>query len=109
MKVYMKSEMPYRGVQTPLRRQICRDLFRSHPLPDKQAWLDAVLDLWRNASYREERYVAIELAAAKAYRPFRTLDTLPLFEEMIRHRCLVGLRRRHSRPPYPRASGKVPR
>ena len=83
MKAYMKSEMPYRGVQTPMRRQICRDLFRSHPISDKQAWLNAVLDLWRNASYREERYVSIELAAAKAYKPFRTLDTLSLFEEMI--------------------------
>ena len=83
MKSYMKSEMPYRGVQTPLRRQICRDLFRRHPLPDKQAWLDAVLDLWRNARYREERYASIELAGAKAYKPFRTLDTLPLYEEMV--------------------------
>ena len=109
MKAYMKSEMPYRGIQTPLRRQICRDLFRRHPLPDKQAWLDAVIDLWRNASYREERYVSIELAAAKAYRHFRTLDTLPLFEEMVVTGALVGLRGRHSRPSSSRATGEVSR
>ena len=83
MKRYMKSEMPYRGVQTPLLRRICKDLFRRHSIDDKGAWRDAVLDLWRNAGYREERYAAPELAGAKPYAPFRTLDTLPLWEELV--------------------------
>ena len=83
MKRYMKSEMPYRGVQTPLLRRLCKDVFRRHPFRDKEDWLAAVLDLWRNASYREERYAAMELAGAKRYEPFRTLDTRSLCEEMI--------------------------
>ena len=83
MKRYMKSEMPYRGVQTPLLRRICKDLFRKHPIEDKDVWHTAILDLWRNAAYREERYAALELAGAKPYKPFRTLDTLPLFEELV--------------------------
>ncbi len=83
MKRYMKSEMPYRGVQTPLLRRLCRGLFRRHPIQDKVEWQAAVLDLWRNAQYREERYAAQELAGAKRYDAFRTLDTLTLFEELV--------------------------
>ena len=83
MKRYMKSEMPYRGVQTPMLRRICKDLFRKHPIDDKGVWQDAILELWRNADYREERYAALELAGARPYAIFRTLDTLPLFEELV--------------------------
>ena len=83
MRRYMKSEMPYRGVQTPHLRRICKDIFKRHPIEDKGTWLCAILDLWRNAAYREERYAALELAGAKSYEPFRTLDTLPLFEELV--------------------------
>ena len=83
MRRYMKSEMPYRGVQTPMLRRICKDLFRKHPIQEKHTWRDTILDLWRNAAYREERYAALELAGAKPYEPFRTLDTLPLFEELV--------------------------
>ena len=66
MRAYMKSEMPYRGVQKPARSKICRAAFRRHPIADKDAWRDTVLDLWRNAAYREERYAALDLAGAKA-------------------------------------------
>ena len=83
MRRYMKSAMPYRGVQTPQLRRLCKDLFRKHPIDDKGIWQNAVLDLWRNADYREERYSALELAGARAYAPFRTLDTLPLWEELV--------------------------
>ena len=79
----MKSEMPYRGVQTPLLRRLCKDLFRKHPIYERSVWQDAVLDLWRNAAYREERYAALGLAGARAYAPFRTLDTLSLWEELV--------------------------
>ena len=83
MRAYMKSEMPYHGVQKPARTKICRAAFRRHPIADKDAWRDTVLDLWRNAAYREERYAALDLAGAKKYLEFRTFDTLPMFEEMV--------------------------
>ena len=83
MRAYMKSDMPYRGVQKPARIKICRAAFRRHPIPSKDAWLDVVLDLWRNAEYREERYSALDLAGAKQYLEFRVFDTLPMFEEMV--------------------------
>jgi 3-methyladenine DNA glycosylase AlkD len=83
MQAYMKSAMPYLGVQTPDHRRICRDVFRAHPLDSFETWRDSILTLWRNAEYREERYAAIALAAFPAYRDFRTLRALPLYKEMI--------------------------
>ncbi len=83
MRAYMKSEMPYRGVQKPQRRRIFRDLFQRHPIREKAPWREAVLDLWRNAAYREERYAALDLAGARQYSAFRTFDTLPMLEEMV--------------------------
>ncbi|MXX66322.1 MAG: DNA alkylation repair protein [Chloroflexi bacterium] len=83
MRRYMKSEMPYRGIQTPLRRRLCRDVFQAHPIEDKRAWRESVLELWRKAEYREERYAALALLGAREYGSFRSLDTLPLLEELV--------------------------
>jgi 3-methyladenine DNA glycosylase AlkD len=83
MQAYMKSEMPYYGVQTPELRAICARLFEKHRLASAKEWSGAVLQLWREATHREERYAAIELAAAKGYEGHRTLDVLPIYEEMI--------------------------
>jgi 3-methyladenine DNA glycosylase AlkD len=83
MQAYMKSTMPYLGIQaTPLRR-VARAVFSAHKLESYREWRDAVLELWRGARYREERYIAIELAGYPAYRKFRTLEALPMYEEMI--------------------------
>jgi 3-methyladenine DNA glycosylase AlkD len=83
MQAYMKSEMPYYGVPMPELRTLCRSLLARYPLKSEEEWTEAVLTLWREASHREQRYVAIELAAAGAYEPFRTLEALPVYEEMI--------------------------
>ena len=83
MRAYMKSEMPYRGVQTPVRRKLFRAIFRSHPISERTDWRDTVLELWRDAEYREERYAALDLAGARQYFDFRTFDTLPMLEEMV--------------------------
>jgi len=48
-----------------------------------QTWTGVVLELWDDAEYREERYSALHVAGAKACRPFRTFDTLPMFEHMV--------------------------
>lgn len=83
MQAYMKSSMRYLGVQAPQLRQAVRAVFAAHPLGSFEEWTDAVMELWRNARYREERYAAIELAGYTRYRPFRCLDALPMYEEMI--------------------------
>jgi len=83
MQAYMKSEMPYLGVQAPGLRQASKAVFKTHPLDSFTAWRDTALKLWRGAKYREERYAAIELSGFPAYRKFQTLDALPIYEEMI--------------------------
>ncbi len=83
MRAYMKSEMPFRGVQKPARRKVVTAVLRSDPLGSKTTWRDTVLELWRKAEYREERYVALDIAGAPMYRDFRTLDVLPMLEEVV--------------------------
>ena len=83
MQAYMKSAMPYLGVHVPQVKRVARTVFRAHILESFPEWRDTVLELWREARYREERYLAIELAGHSTYRTFRTLDALPMYEEMI--------------------------
>jgi len=83
MQAYMKSSMPYLGVQAPQLRRAIREVFAAHPLASFEEWCGAVLELWRTARYREERYAAIELAGYNRYRQFRSIDALPMYEEMI--------------------------
>lgn len=83
MQRYMKSEMPFFGVQSKTMRAVAKEVFQTHPLPDGEAWRDTVLAIWRDAKFREERYVAIELTGHRPYRAFSNLDAMPMYEEMI--------------------------
>jgi 3-methyladenine DNA glycosylase AlkD len=83
MQAYMKSTMPYRGVLAPLQRPLFKRAIAEHPLVDFAGWRDTVLELWRHATFREERYAAIALMADRRYRQHRTTMALPLYEEMI--------------------------
>ena len=83
MQAYMKSSMPFLGVQKAGRTEIARLVFPAYPLDGFAAWRDTVLRLWREATYREERYLAIALARDRRYREHRTVAALPLYEELI--------------------------
>jgi 3-methyladenine DNA glycosylase AlkD len=83
MQAYMKSTMPYWGVQTLMQRAIASSLFAAHRLETAAEWRAACLKIWRAAEYREERYAAIDLTGFKYYRDWQTLETLPMYEEMI--------------------------
>ncbi|MFI7614161.1 DNA alkylation repair protein [Nonomuraea terrae] len=83
MRAYMKSSMPFLGVQAVPRRGALRKVFAEHRLATAPEWRRAVLSLWREAEYREERYAAIELSGHHFYREFQTLYTVPMYEEMI--------------------------
>src|SRR6202035_5639271 len=76
MQAYMKSAMPYLGIQATPLRKTAKTVFSAHKLESFEEWRDAVLELWRGARYREERYMEIELAGYSTYRKFRTLDAL---------------------------------
>ncbi|SPL97316.1 DNA alkylation repair enzyme [[Actinomadura] parvosata subsp. kistnae] len=83
MRAYMKSSMPFLGVQAVPRRAALRRVFAEHRLDSAPEWRRAVLTLWREAEYREERYAAIELSGYHLYREYQTLYTVPMYEEMI--------------------------
>jgi len=83
MQAYMKSAMPFRGVSSPIQKQLWREIFPSHPLATAAEWREAALTLWREAAFREERYAAIALTDLPRFRAYRTRASLPMFEEMI--------------------------
>ncbi len=83
MRAYMKSSMPFLGVPAGPRKMLCGQIFREFRLDNQNEWADAVLGLWREASFREERYAAIHLSGLKKYDRFRTPDCLSMLEEMI--------------------------
>jgi 3-methyladenine DNA glycosylase AlkD len=83
MQAYMKSEMPYRGISAPDMRAIAKRVIADHHLASCAEWRAAVLELWRGAHFREERYAAIELLANRRHKDCRTPEVLPLYEEMI--------------------------
>jgi 3-methyladenine DNA glycosylase AlkD len=70
MRAYMKSAMPFLGVQAAGIREACRGL--------ETPSLTELRRLWDEAEYREERYVAIGLS-----KRLISPDALPVFEHMI--------------------------
>ncbi len=83
MQRYMKSALPFFGVQKPARAAIARALLPAHPLDGCDAWHDTALALWREATRREERYLALALIRHRRYRAHRTLAALPLYDELV--------------------------
>lgn len=83
MQSYMKSAMPYRGVTSQPLRKLCRGLFDEHVLVGEDAWRTAILDLWDEAEFREERYAATTLAGHRHYRRFQQPRTLELYRHLI--------------------------
>ena len=67
----------------PAQRALWREMFPKHPLSSFDEWQEVVLELWRTASYREERYAAIALADWRPYAGNLTYAAVPMLEEMI--------------------------
>jgi 3-methyladenine DNA glycosylase AlkD len=83
MQAYMKSAMPFRGVAKPQRSALLKQVLAEHTLPDRVTFTATVLQLWREAGFREERYAAVELSGYRAYRQWQGPALLPMYEEMI--------------------------
>lgn len=83
MQAYMKSEMPFRGVQTPAVQGLCKQVFAAHPIDSRDVWEQTALAMFDHAEYREERYVAIALTGYKAYKHWQDVETLPLYDHLV--------------------------
>lgn len=81
MRAYMKSTMPYLGVPLPMTRRITKSAAVSHPPADVADLLASATELWRGATYREERYAAAELTGLRLAAG--RLEMLPLYREII--------------------------
>ena len=84
MQAYMKSAMPYRGVATPEQRRLVRDVIAElGPPPDRTSWEATVLELWDGATFREERYVAIDLCRHRSARAWQDAAIVPLYDHFV--------------------------
>jgi len=61
MQAYMKSAMPYHGRADAIAAPSMQGDGRRGAVRDCSALAAQVLDLWRNARFREERYAALYL------------------------------------------------
>ena len=82
-QAYMKSAMPFYGVPSPTQKRLWRHVFAAYPLATRERWQRVALQLWRGASFREERYAAVALVSDRRYLSYRTPAALPMLEEMI--------------------------
>jgi 3-methyladenine DNA glycosylase AlkD len=83
MQAYMKSAMPYHGIPSAKVDAICKKVFAEHPFSSCRDWKAAILEVWRDARYREERYAAIRLISLKANRDCWNPALMPMLEEMV--------------------------
>jgi 3-methyladenine DNA glycosylase AlkD len=81
MQRYMKSEMPFLGVQKPSRTATTRAVFKAYPLTSRDSWIATALELWREATHREERYAALDLM--RRHPEWQRPDLLPLYDEFV--------------------------
>lgn len=79
----MKSTMPYYGINSPQVKAICTEVFAEHRFASCREWRAAILELWRGARHREERYAAMRLIEVKRHRECVTPELMPMLEEMI--------------------------
>ncbi len=80
---YMKSAMPFMGVRVPVMRKASRDVFNRYPPADQGEWQDTILEIWYDATYREERYAAVELTVHRPFLRWLNMESLPLLDELI--------------------------
>ena len=80
MATYMKTDMPFYGVQKTGRVAILRDTVNRFPPADRDDYRSVILALW-NQPHREEKYLAI--GYARSFPQFATLSSVPLYRRMI--------------------------
>lgn len=83
-QAYMKSALPYVGLTAPQLRSLLRPLLAEERFIDRGSWQAAVLELWDDATHREEWYAALALLRHRAYRQWLDPDLLPLLEHLVR-------------------------
>ncbi|MBT2531593.1 DNA alkylation repair protein [Arthrobacter sp. ISL-48] len=81
-QAYMKSSIPSLGVVVPEVRKLTLGAAADYPFESLEELRSSVLELWRGATVREERYAAIDLTGLRLAA--REPAMLPIYEEIIR-------------------------
>jgi len=80
MAAYMKTDMPFYGVQKAGRTPIMRRLKREFSPQDRDEYEEAVHALWQ-LPHREEKYLAI--GYARSFDKYIDTASMPLYERII--------------------------
>jgi 3-methyladenine DNA glycosylase AlkD len=80
MAAYMRTDMPFYGVQKPARVAVLRAARQKFPIETRSQYNAAVLGLWKLA-HREEKYAAIWIA--QQFDLFIVPASLPLYRRLI--------------------------
>jgi len=80
MAAYMKTTMPFYGVQTDERRRILREARRRFPIDSSEGYRGTVIALWERP-HREEKYCAVDFAVDE--RRWISFDHLDLYRRLI--------------------------
>lgn len=83
-RAYMKSAMPYVGLSAPQLTALLKPILAEERFIDRAQWEHAVLELWDEATHREELYAALALVRHPAHRQWLDPDLLPLLEHLVR-------------------------
>jgi len=81
MQAYLKTQMPFYGVQRPAQVTIFREMARRFVPRNRRAYEAGVRALWA-LPHREEKYAAIDYAMA--HRGLITAASLGLYERLVR-------------------------
>jgi len=81
MQAYMKTNQPFYGVQSKLRKQIFRDAIKEYPIQSREEWENVIIELW-NGRHREEMYQALEVA--ERYKNYHDESSWTLFVILLR-------------------------
>jgi 3-methyladenine DNA glycosylase AlkD len=80
MQAYMKTDMPFYGVQKPARVPIARQLVKEFAPTNHDEYTALVLGLW-DLPHREEKYLALDVA--EHFLSFVDGTSLPLYRRLI--------------------------
>jgi len=80
MQAYMKTDMPFYGVQKPGRVEIMRQLKKNFAPSDRDEYEGLVVALWE-LDHREEKYLAQGFATT--FERFIVPESLPLYRRFI--------------------------
>jgi len=80
MQAYMKTEMPFYGVQKPGRTEVLRHLRSEFAPGDRGEYETLVIALWE-LPHREEKYLAQGVAVE--FKEFIVPDSLPIYRRFV--------------------------